>query len=250
MGRKAQVLTWDSLFAFTLVIVVITTFASIQKFQPGGATEAELQTLHASAEELMHTLQSKGVLEEAGRRYAAGDDVGAKAVLDTAMEDYAPPNLGYKFQIDDDDVTEGGPVAWDDASSRTAARRLVSGISNATENITGYVARAWWLENGTVANIEEAFQEDPADTPAASVLYNDFTITSGGTSEVVYLRVPLGVNVYSAYFSIDAKEVTTSSTTSTSTSTTTTSSGSSSPLFATGTGTKEEPIGTTPSTEL
>ncbi len=204
MGRKAQVLTWDSLFAFTLVIVIITTFASIQKFQPSTATETQLQTLHSSAEELMHTLQGKGVLHEAGRRYAAGDDAGAKEVLDRAMEDYTPPNLGYQFQIDGEAVTDGGPVSWDAASSGTAARRLISGISNAS-NVSGYVARAWWVENQTAGAGDAVFQRVPEDDSAESAVTLDavLTIDADGVSDVAYLRIPLGTNIETARFSVD-----------------------------------------------
>ncbi|MFC2154600.1 hypothetical protein ACFLRC_03855 [Candidatus Altiarchaeota archaeon] len=206
MKEKGFVVTWDALFALVLVFITITTFASVQKFRPRSQTGTELQAVHSTSQDVMEVLATKGILEEVGQKWADGEMDDAKIILDEAMAIYAPPNMGYKFYINETNITEGGIIPEEDARFKASAVRVVSGFYNES-NASGYLARAWMIQNQTAGTIN-TLSNTSNGTPELFLTYTNFTINESEWN-VSYLRVPIGVNVFSATFVMDVDITTT-----------------------------------------
>ncbi len=103
MMDKGYILTWDALISLSLVLFILVGFIGLHFFRVTKAEKAAFQKAHNVAEDSLEAINKKGILEEIGFHWAAGNSGIAANLSREYLDQMVPPQMGYRLEIVDED---------------------------------------------------------------------------------------------------------------------------------------------------
>ncbi|MCX6695119.1 MAG: hypothetical protein NTU61_02320 [Candidatus Altiarchaeota archaeon] len=217
--KKGYILTWDSLIALTVVLLVMAGFIRLQQSQSRYGFSFE--GIHFSAEDAMETLSKKGILEEIGYQWSTGNMSVAGNLSKEYLEEILPGHVGYRLEIVNGSSTiviyesKTSRINEIQARDKTRAVRFISGYQENSPR-HGWTARAWFMRED---KFNDRFVcENSVCTPTKTEVNLTYDISSPLNKNFFYFKIRDALNLVNVTFNISwigGTYMTTTSSTST-----------------------------------
>lgn len=234
MDKRGVVLTLDSIIAFGIMTVIISSlmFIRIESNYPYLAAQqmhsmsedvltilSESKINEVTSQSLIDAYMLSGVLNETdldkntidiiGSLWSAGRIEEAANITKDILNDFLPSNFGYRLLIDDDNVYNSSDttrLAYSDSTISISSNRIASGYEKyrATE---GYVARA----------LARSVEKSNTLIVMGDVIYSSISKSdqgdkcagaNGNTVNISYIiDVPIDANITDAYWFVESSWV-------------------------------------------
>jgi hypothetical protein len=223
---KGYILTWDSLIALSIILVLLSGFIGLEYFQSARMRQESLKTVSDVSENALDTLSKSGVLDEVGGAWSNGNYSYAGNLSKEYLDQLIPDNMGYQLVFIDSSgqylVVSRGGGDFQNALDQTRARRSLSGYKEDNPRF-GWVSRAWLFKDKSSINRKVYRFDGGSWTEYDSVVIS----YPEGTpfNDIFYLRIPQDYTADTIEFNVSWSGsvitlTTTSTTTTSSTSTT------------------------------
>ncbi len=164
INNKGYTVILDSLFAFTITVMLFAGLWGAIHYKPSDTSISSFKRLHYVSEDSLDVLNKKEILDEIGAAWASADGDNSSANWTYAanlskfyLEQLVPPNVGYRFYIENDVLAENISRSEESKSiAKTNSIRLLVGYGLGLPT-RGDVSRAFLTNIKSKTNSVYAF---------------------------------------------------------------------------------------------